>query len=182
MSVSERLSQVEALVMDIDGVLTDATFTWTSDGAESKTYSFEDIMGLSRARKAGIVLALISGEAGPLVERLAHKISAKFVASGCKDKAQALQEFSKTVGVPFDQIAFIGDDVNDLEALALAGVSAAPATAQPVVREAVELVMEKGGGRGAVRQLVEMLLEARSPRLLVDESDPVCLSAIDNKA
>ena len=139
-------------------------------------------MGLSRARKAGIVLGLISGEAGPLVERLAHKIGADFVASGCKDKAQALQEFSRNMRISFDRIAFIGDDVNDLEALALAGVSAAPSTAQPVVIEAVGLVMEKGGGRGAVRQLVELLLEARSPQLFVDESDSSCLSAIDHKA
>lgn len=182
MSVYERLPHIRALVMDIDGVLTDATFTWTSDGAEAKTYSFEDIMGLSRARAAGIALALISGEGGPLVERLAHKISAGFVAAGSKDKARALQEFSKNSGIPFDQIAFIGDDVNDLEALALAGVSAAPATAQPVVREAVALVMGKGGGRGAVRELIEILLEARSPQLFVDASDATCLTAIDNKA
>lgn len=148
--------------MDIDGVLTDGTVTWTSDGGESKTYSFEDIMGLSRARTAGIALGLISGEDGPLVERLAKKIGATFVASGCKDKARALQEFSSVSGTPIERTAYIGDDVNDLGALALAGISAAPATAQPAVKESVALVLEKPCGRGAVRQFVEMLLAART--------------------
>ena len=148
--------------MDVDGVLTDGTFTWTSDGSESKTYCFEDIMGLSRARAAGIVLGLISGEGGPLVERLGTKIAAVFVAGDCKDKALALQEFSSRSGIPMEQVAFIGDDVNDLGALALAGVSVAPANAQQVVKESVRLTLEKSGGRGAVRQFVEMLLAARA--------------------
>lgn len=158
MSVSDRLPHVRALAMDIDGVLTDGTFTWSSDGVESKSFSFEDIMGLSRARAAGIVLALISGEGGPLVERLGKKIQATFVASDCKDKARALREFSDTSGIPFEQMVYIGDDVNDLEALALAGISAAPANAQPPVKESAAMVMERSGGRGAIRQLVEIIL------------------------
>lgn len=148
--------------MDIDGVLTDGTFTWTSEGGESKTYSFEDIMGLSRARAAGIVLGLISGEDGPLVERLGNKIEAAFVAAGCKDKARALREFSISSGIPIEHTAYIGDDVNDLGALAIAGVSVAPATAQSVVKQAVALVLEKPCGRGAVRQFVEIVLAAKA--------------------
>ncbi|MGI9136231.1 MAG: KdsC family phosphatase [Candidatus Nanopelagicales bacterium] len=162
MSVSDRLRDVRALVMDIDGVLTDGTFTWSSDGAESKSYSFEDVMGLSRARAAGISLALISGEGGPLVDRLSKKIQAVFVVSDCKDKAQALRKFSDASGIPLAHMVYIGDDVNDLETLALAGVSAAPANAQPPVRESVAMVMDKAGGRGAVRQLVEIILAARN--------------------
>ena len=148
--------------MDIDGVLTDGTVTWSSEGGEFKTYSFEDIMGLSRARAAGIVLGLISGEGGPLVERLGRKIEAVFVASDCKDKAQALRDFSSSSGVPLECTAFIGDDVNDSGALALAGVAVAPASAQPAVKESVAVVLDKAGGRGAVRQFVEMLLAART--------------------
>lgn len=162
MSDSERLAGIDALIMDIDGVLTDGTFAWSDGGGESKSYSFVDIMGLSRARSAGIVLGLISGEAGPLVDRLAAKIGAVYVASGCKDKAQALSEFSEGAGIPLERTAFIGDDVNDLGALALCGVSAAPASAQPEVRHSVAVVLDNPGGRGAVRELVELLLAARS--------------------
>ena len=163
MSVADRLPKVKALVMDIDGVLTDGTFTWSSDGVESKSYSFEDVMGLSRARAAGIVLALISGEGGPLVERLGEKLRATFVASDCKDKARALREFSDTSGIPVEHMVYIGDDVNDLEALALAGISVAPANAQQAVKDAVSIVLERAGGHGAIRQLTEMLICSRSP-------------------
>ncbi len=164
MSGSEQLARITALALDIDGVLTDGTFEWSDAGGESKRFSFEDIMGLSRARQAGIVLGLISGEDGPLVGRLARKISASFVAAGCRDKGAALREFAASAGVALEHTAFIGDDVNDLPALAAAGLSAAPANAQPPVRAAVAIVLERSGGRGAVRQFIEMILAARSGR------------------
>ena len=148
--------------MDIDGVLTDGTFTWSDAGGESKRFSFEDIMGLSRARQAGIVLGLISGEDGPLVGRLARKIAASFVAAGCKDKGLALREFAAGAGIALERTAYIGDDVNDLPAFAVAGLAVAPANAQPAVRAAAHLVLERSGGGGAVRQLVEQILSARA--------------------
>jgi 3-deoxy-D-manno-octulosonate 8-phosphate phosphatase (KDO 8-P phosphatase) len=150
--------------MDVDGVLTDGTFVWTASGEESKRFCFEDIMGLARARRAGIVLGLISGEDGALVDRLGSKIGAQSVAKGCKDKAKALRDFSGRTAIPLERIAFIGDDVNDLPALAIAGFSAAPANAQPSVKASVALVLERGGGNGAVRQLVELMLAARESK------------------
>jgi 3-deoxy-D-manno-octulosonate 8-phosphate phosphatase (KDO 8-P phosphatase) len=163
-SDSEALARVDALAMDIDGVLTDGTFTWSDSGGESKRFSFEDIMGLSRARQAGIRLGLISGEDGPLVERLARTISASFVAGGCKDKGAALRDFAASSGIALERTAYIGDDVNDLSALAVAGLAVAPANAQPQVRASVAIVLERGGGNGAVRQLIELILAARSGR------------------
>ena len=118
-------------------------------------------MGLSRARQAGLVLGLISGEDSPLVDRYAKKMSIPFVAKGCKDKGAALRRFSEFTGIALQHIAFIGDDVNDLPALALAGLSVAPANAQPPVKAAAALVLERSGGLGAVRQLVEMILAVR---------------------
>lgn len=148
--------------MDVDGVLTDGTFLWSDSGAESKRFSFEDVMGLSRARQAGLTLGLISGEDGVLVDRLARKIGTSNVAKGCKEKGVALRKFSESTGIALERTAYIGDDVNDLPALAIAGFSAAPANAQPAVKAAVALVLERSGGRGAVRQLVEMILAARA--------------------
>jgi len=86
-----------------------------------------DIMGLSLARKSGMVLALISGEASPLVDRLASKLGIGDVYKNCKDKASALRTFSKSTDC-IAEICFIGDDVNDLPALSIAGLSACPAT------------------------------------------------------
>ncbi len=155
------MASIQALVMDVDGVLTDGTFLWSTSGEEMKRFSFEDVMGLSIARKAGLKLGLISGEDSPLVDRFAAKLEIASVTKGCKDKGAALRRFSDAYSIPLHAIAFIGDDVNDLPALELAGFSAAPANAQPAVKKAVMFVLERGGGTGAVRQLVEMILIAR---------------------
>ena len=163
MSDSERLATIDALVMDVDGVLTDGTISWSASGDESKSFSFEDIMGLSRARQAGMTLGLISGEDSVLVDRFALKLSIPYVAKGCKDKGAALHHFAATTGVSLQRTAYIGDDVNDLAALAIAGLSVAPSNAQPQVLAAVTLVLKRSGGRGAVRELVEMILASRTP-------------------
>jgi 3-deoxy-D-manno-octulosonate 8-phosphate phosphatase (KDO 8-P phosphatase) len=160
----ENLASIDALVMDVDGVLTDGTFLWSTSGEESKRFSFEDVMGLSRARQAGLTLGLISGEDSVLVDRFATKIGIVNVVKGCRDKGAALKQFSKSTGIALEHIAFIGDDVNDLPALAIAGLSAAPSNAQPSVKAAVGIVLDRGGGHGAVRQLVELILKARHER------------------
>ena len=161
MSDFDRLASIDALVMDVDGVLTDGTFMWSTSGEESKSFSFEDVMGLSRARKAGLQLGLISGEDSALVDRFAEKIGIANVTKGCKEKGVALREFAAATGISLQHVAYIGDDVNDLPALSIAGLSVAPANAQPPVKAVAALVLERSGGQGAVRQLVEMILAAR---------------------
>jgi 3-deoxy-D-manno-octulosonate 8-phosphate phosphatase (KDO 8-P phosphatase) len=160
-SDDERLSSISAIFMDVDGVLTDGTFSWSTSGEETKTFSFEDVMGLSLARKAGLSLGLISGEDSVLVDRFAEKMHIVHVAKGCKDKGAALRRLAEAAGIALAAIAFVGDDVNDLPALAIAGLSVAPANAQPAVKSAVHLVLKRGGGRGAVRELVDMISAAR---------------------
>ena len=163
MSDFNVLASIDAIVMDVDGVLTDGTFLWDESGGESKRFSFEDVMGLSRARTAGLTLGLISGEDSALVDRFAVKVGIAHIAKGCKDKGAALRNFAEVTGIPLVRTAFIGDDVNDLSALAIAGLSVAPANAQAPVKAAVALVLERSGGQGAVRQLVEMILAVRTP-------------------
>lgn len=159
----DRFASIDAIVMDVDGVLTDGTFVWSASGEESKRFSFEDVMGLSRARQAGLTLGLISGEDSILVDRFAEKLRIPHVAKGCKEKRTALEDFARSTHIPLERTAFIGDDVNDLPALAIAGLSVAPANAQPSVKAEVMLVLDRSGGQGAVRQLVEMILRARAP-------------------
>jgi 3-deoxy-D-manno-octulosonate 8-phosphate phosphatase (KDO 8-P phosphatase) len=148
--------------MDVDGVLTDGTFIWSSSGEESKRFSFEDVMGLSRARKAGLALGLISGEDSVLIDRFANKLSITSVYKNCKEKGEALSDFSRITAIPLDRVAFIGDDINDLPALKVAGLAFAPANAQPSVKSCVDLVLTRSGGDGAVRELIEMLLSVRN--------------------
>jgi 3-deoxy-D-manno-octulosonate 8-phosphate phosphatase (KDO 8-P phosphatase) len=149
------VTRVKAVALDVDGVLTDGTFVWGPGGEEFKTLSFRDVMGISLARKAGIEFALISGEAGPLVGRIAEKLGITAVYQGCKDKGAALREFAGSLGLPLAEVCFVGDDVNDLAALAIAGLAAVPCDAHPKAVQAAAYVARAGGGRGAVREILE---------------------------
>jgi 3-deoxy-D-manno-octulosonate 8-phosphate phosphatase (KDO 8-P phosphatase) len=149
---------IKAIAIDVDGVLTDGTFWWGPDGQEWKRFSFRDVMGISRAKRAGLTFALISGEDTPLVDRFAEKLGIDDVFKGCTDKAAALREFARRHDLQLSAIAFMGDDVNDLDAMKLAGLPAAPANADRVVREPAKLVSQYDGGRGAVRELVEHVM------------------------
>jgi len=144
--------------MDVDGVLTDGGVWWGPNGEEWKRFHFADIMGLSLARKAGFAIALISGEGSPLVDRMAAKFSGTDVFKNCKDKPAALRTFAEHHNLQLGEVCFIGDDVNDIAALDIAGLSACPADARPSVREHCQFVASLGGGNGAVREIVDMLL------------------------
>ena len=154
----EALPTLKAVALDVDGVLTDDTFAWGPDGEEWKSFAFADVMGVSRATKAGITFALISGEASPLVDRYAKKMGIADVFKGVKDKAAALQEFAARHGLSTREIAFVGNDINDLSALELSGLSAAPADAHPSVLASVDYVAERVGGHGAVREVLDLLM------------------------
>jgi 3-deoxy-D-manno-octulosonate 8-phosphate phosphatase (KDO 8-P phosphatase) len=150
-----QLPKIRGLALDVDGVLTDGTFWWGPAGEEFKRFSLVDIMGVSRA---GLIVALISGEESPLVDRYAQKFEIKDFFKGCKDKAAALREFAERRNLPLEEICFMGDDVNDLGAMAIAGFSVAPANAHRAARAQAKLVTERDGGLGAVREVVDLIL------------------------
>lgn len=154
------MRQLKAVVLDVDGVLTDGGVWWGLNGEEWKRFCYADIMGVSLAMKSGLVVALISGEDSPLVDRFAVKMGITDVEKNCKDKARALRGFTERRGLALHEVAFMGDDVNDLEAMGIAGLAAAPAGAVPGVLAAAAFVATKRGGNGAVRELVDAILRA----------------------
>jgi len=156
-----RLSQIRVLALDVDGVLTDGGIWWGPDGEEWKRFCFADIMGLSLARRAGLIVGLISGEDSPLVDRYAAKLSIPFVAKKCRDKAAALRDLASSSGVALSAICYIGDDVNDLSAMEISGVSAAPANAANIVLAQATIIAKHAGGNGAVREIVDSILTAK---------------------
>src|ERR1700743_1828201 len=107
------LQKIRAIAFDVDGVLTDGGVWWSSAGEEWKRFSFTDIMGVSLARRAGLALALISGEDSPLVDRFAAKMHIQHVFKGCRDKAAALRDFGLAAQIELSDISFVGDDIND---------------------------------------------------------------------
>jgi 3-deoxy-D-manno-octulosonate 8-phosphate phosphatase (KDO 8-P phosphatase) len=157
---------VRAVALDVDGVLTDGGVWWGPNGEEWKRFSFADIMGVSLARKAGVIVALISGEDSPLVDRFANRMGITDVAKGSKDKAAAVRRLAEQHGLALADICFMGDDVNDLPAMELVGVAAAPADAHPSVLRRAGFIATRGGGNGAVRELLDAVLASRQPAAL----------------
>jgi 3-deoxy-D-manno-octulosonate 8-phosphate phosphatase (KDO 8-P phosphatase) len=160
---------IKLIAMDVDGVLTDGSFWWGPNGEEWKRFHFADIMGLSLARKAGLKLALISGEDSPLIDRLAAKMQISDVEKSCKDKAGALRKLAAAHNLALDEICFMGDDINDLPALEIAGLPAAPADAQLAIREKCSFVSVARGGNGAVRELIETILSQATSRITANK-------------
>jgi 3-deoxy-D-manno-octulosonate 8-phosphate phosphatase (KDO 8-P phosphatase) len=157
----QAMIRVRAIVLDVDGVLTDGGFWWGPDGQEWKRFCFADIMGLSLALRAGLDIALISGENSSLVDRYASKLRIKHIVKGCRDKAAALSDYATSVAINLSDICYMGDDVNDLPAMQISGFSAAPANAARDVLAGADFITKADGGNGAVRELVEALLQAR---------------------
>jgi 3-deoxy-D-manno-octulosonate 8-phosphate phosphatase (KDO 8-P phosphatase) len=152
------LRRIKAIALDVDGVLTDGGMWWGANGEEFKRFSFADIMGISLARRMGLTVALISGEASPLVDRYAEKMNITDVTKGCRDKATALRDFARRNALDLADVCFMGDDINDLEAMKLSGFSAAPADAQPEVLAQAGFQSTCKGGHGAVRELVNAII------------------------
>lgn len=162
MSASEE-SRIKAVVLDVDGVLTDGGLYWGPAGEEFKRISFLDVMGLSLGRRAGLRFALVSGEDGPLLERLVERLRISDVYRGCKDKGEALRHFAKHAGLDLAQVCYMGDDINDVPAMKIVGLPAAPAGAHPSARMAARFIASRGGGNGAVRELIDALLASEIP-------------------
>jgi YrbI family 3-deoxy-D-manno-octulosonate 8-phosphate phosphatase len=156
-----RAQDIRLLLLDVDGVLTDGGMYYGPDGEALKRFHTRDGFGLARWREAGLEVILMTGERTPMAQRRAEKLGLDAVFLGVRDKATLLTQLVAQRGLPFDAVAAIGDDLGDLEALRLAGLSACPADADPTVRAAVHRVCERGGGQGCVREFVDAILEAQ---------------------
>jgi len=159
--LDRRLARVELLLLDVDGVLTDGGVTLDPDGAELKTFHIRDGLALRLWQKAGCRAGLVTGRASRAVERRAAELGIGIVRQGVGDKGAAVAEITAECGVPAERAAFMGDDLPDLRAMAACGVALAPADACAEVRAVATVVTALPGGRGAVREAIELLLGAR---------------------
>ena len=168
MLVDERTRRAGAtrlVLTDNDGTLTDGTVTLSASGETAKRYSLRDGHGVELLREAGIATAMISREQCAVAQRRADKLRMPHVFLGVHDKRAALPGVLAMTGVSVGQVAYIGDDLNDLsimEAIAGAGLCAAPADAHPRVAAICHYVCEKPGGYGAFREFAEWLLALRA--------------------
>jgi 3-deoxy-D-manno-octulosonate 8-phosphate phosphatase (KDO 8-P phosphatase) len=152
---------VRLLLFDVDGVLTDGRILLHADGSESKTYHIRDGTGLVLARRSGLLTGLLSARTSASTLERARQLAIPIVRQGASDKLTAYQEILAEQGLTDRDVAFMGDDVQDLPVLMRVGLSCAPADAVPEVRARVRWISTLGGGAGAVRELIEIVLRAQ---------------------
>jgi 3-deoxy-D-manno-octulosonate 8-phosphate phosphatase (KDO 8-P phosphatase) len=156
-----RLAAIELLLLDVDGVLTDGGVTWTNEGIEQKTFHIRDGLGLRLWGRAGLRAGIVTGRASRIVQLRAEELGITIVRQGVEDKLATAAAIVAECGVSWEQTAFIGDDLPDLPVVMRCGLGVAVADACPELRAAARLVTTLGGGRGAVREVIERLLRAR---------------------
>jgi len=156
-----QLNQLQLLVLDVDGVLTDGGLWFDADGQLIKRFDVRDGLGIRLLQQAGVQIAFLSGGRGGATEVRARQLGIEHCLVGIKDKPAALQTLQQQVGVTVSQTVFVGDDLNDLAVRPVVGLLLAPADACAPVRRGADLVLSRRGGHGAVRELAERILQAR---------------------
>ena len=151
---------IELLVFDVDGCLTDGGITYgNSDSEEFKTFNVKDGFGIVSWMKLGRKTAIITGRSSRVVERRAKELGITYLYQDVKDKKAVLQEILQKEGFCFENVAAIGDDLNDLALLRAVKLSFAPNDAVPLVQSEVDIVLSKEGGRAAVREMIDIVVE-----------------------
>lgn len=156
--IAER---IRLLVLDVDGVLTDGSIIYTDGGEEIKCFHVRDGHGIRLLQQAGIVVALVTGRQSAAVTHRARNLQLTHVHQGVRDKLAVLKTLQASLGVSPQQTAVVGDDLVDLSMMQQAGLAVAVADAVMEVKARAHLVTSAPGGRGAVREICELLLKAR---------------------
>ena len=146
------------VITDIDGVWTDGGMYYTAEGDVMKRFSVKDGWGVAFLREHGIPVAIMTGEDTQIVQKRANKLRIDYCFLGVKNKVSKATELCQMLGITLDEVAFIGDDINDLPLLRLVGFSASPANTPHYIKSEVDYVTSMSGGYGAFREFVEKIL------------------------
>lgn len=160
MTPAERAAHIKAIVFDVDGVLTDGGLWYGPTGEAMKRFDVKDGHAMVLARLTGLPIAILTARSSTIVEVRAQELKLAKVYQGRREKGPAFEELCAELALPVAEVAYMGDDVNDLPALNRAGLSGCPADAVIQVREAVHFVSTRLGGHGAAREFIELVLRA----------------------
>ncbi len=161
----DRLKAVRMLLLDVDGVLTDGKLLYNGDGIELKAFDVKDGYGLVRLREAGIRVGIITAKSSDIVGRRARDLGIDTLYQEVDDKLTAYSEIKKINGLRDREIAYIGDDVPDLGVLGQVGVPIAVCDAVEAVRQRAVYITKRPGGSGAVREVAELIMQAKGVSL-----------------
>jgi len=152
------------IVLDVDGCLSDGKIIYLSDGSESKNFNVKDGLGISSWIKIGNHVAIITGRDSKIVQQRAKELGIKHLYQGVKDKAKVLKELTSSLGLKFYEVGAIGDDLNDYKMLQLVGRSFTPKDGVKEIRQIVNTVLSSSGGNGAVREMIDTLVDENDQR------------------
>ncbi len=156
-----NMERIKMFLTDCDGCLTDGGMYYSEAGDELKKFNTKDGYGLRMLHEHGIVTGIVTGENMELNRRRAKKLEIDIVRSGVRDKASVIREISKEYMIDISEIAYVGDDINDLEAIKMVGWGCCPADAEKCIQEESDYVAKKSGGNGVIREIADFILQGR---------------------
>lgn len=155
---------IKLIVLDVDGCLSDGKIIYSEDMIESKAFNIKDGLGISTWVKIGNEVAIITGRNSKIVQRRAEELGVQHLFQGIKNKDRVLKELVSSLGINFDNVAVIGDDLNDFKMLNLAGRSFTPKNGVKEIQDIVDVVLSRDGGDGAVREMIDSLVDSNNQR------------------
>lgn len=175
--LAERAAGIEMLLLDVDGVMTDGLITLDNNGIESKSFHVRDGMGITLWNKAGKNTAIITGRNSSVVELRAQELGITCIRQGIENKLMEMTSLLPEFQITTDQVCYIGDDIPDLPVLEKVGLSVAVADSSPAIHHSVDWLTQNPGGRGAVREVIDFILQIQGYDLTTlyscDQSQPI---------
>lgn len=166
----EKLQKIKLLAMDVDGTLTNAKVYYSKNGEEFKKFSIRDGMGIELLRRNDIMCAIVTSENSQIVIARANKLKIEHLILGSHNKKRDIIDLAKNLNLELDEVAFIGDDVNDIHPMQIVGASACPADSVEEVKKIVDYVCTRNGGNGAVREFCDLILIAQNKPIILPEN------------
>ena len=164
-NIIKKASKIKLLLTDCDGVLTDTGAYYSPNGEELKRFSLRDGMGVERLTDlVNVETGIVTGEDSELLKRRAEKLKITELHLNVKDKVAVFEQIKKDKNLSSEEIAFIGDDTNDLEIMKLAGLTACPNDATKFAKDIADIIVESKGGYGAFRDFAEIIIESKSKK------------------
>lgn len=157
----KKAAQIKAIFFDVDGVLTDGKIIYDDTGSESKEFNVKDGYIISHLKKAGILVGIITGRESKVVSNRAAELKLDFCHQGIMDKFSVFEKLIQFHKLKKKEVAYIGDDINDLKILDACGLSACPADAREYIKNRVDIVTESKGGQGVVRDISDLVLASK---------------------
>lgn len=170
MTPEQRAQSIKMLIMDVDGTLTDSAMYFSARGEELKRFSTRDGMGITLLHRAGIRTGIVTSENSEIVTRRAEKLGIQEVVLGCHDKTTTFYDISRRLGIAPSDIAYIGDDVNDLHVMTCCGLAGCPSDAVPAIKAVAHVISKFTGGNGAVRDFAEFILTSQGKSVGLPEN------------